>query len=206
MDFAIEYPPSDKLPLNAAQSSIEASEQVNGGFGRTTEPDFFVSTLPERLRSNEAFLRRDSGNLGQRREEAERLDALDAARQTAQEQAQQRTEREQKLLAELDELREGEAAQRQRMDAANGATQGASAEDDSQQTNQSLAASQPAYEEKSQSLQIEGLLPSSESATAPHTTENARLNAEIKVLSKVTSEQIDRMEQAKARLAILEEL
>jgi hypothetical protein len=215
MEFLFEYSPSEQSTPNSAQSSVD-DEQANGRTFPSTEPESFSSPLEDRLGSDEAFLRPTPENLEQRRVEAgqlhhaydekNRLAALESDRSQADHQTQQRSEREQKLLADIDALREAEAQQRQLIEEATAATRRRSAEENRKDADFERVVSRDVEEEKMLLARLEFLQAAAESEADARAAEKERLQAEIQAISQVTSEQIDRMEQAKARLAILEEL
>lgn len=215
MEFLFEYPPSEQSMSNFDQSPVD-SDQANVRIIPTTEPEFFSSTLEDRLRGDEEFLKQTSGNMEQRRSEAdqihhahdekERLAALESNRRKTEQLTQLRSEREEKLLADIDALHEAEAQQRQRIEEANTATTRQRSTEENPNNAGSEIVSPDAEEVKMQLAQLEFLQAAAESEAGVRAAEKERLHAEIQTLRQVASEQIDRMEQSKARLAILEEL
>ncbi len=86
-----------------------------------------------------------------------------------------------------------------------GAIRRRSVEEDLHEFDGEFAANLRAEDEEMEPAHLEAILISAESEAAVRTTERDRLKVEIKALGQVASEQIDRMEKAKARLAILQE-
>jgi hypothetical protein len=181
------------------------------------EPQFFAPTLDERLRSDEAFLKQAMEKLEHRRSEAdqihraydehERLAALEATRHQTAQQTLQRDEKGQKLLAEIGTLRNAEAEQRQRIQAASATSRWRSAEENPPGTEMEWAVdSHTVEEEEVQLAQLETLRVAAEAEAEVRATESQRLNAEIKALGEVASKQIDRMDEAKSRLHLLEQV
>jgi len=212
MEYVIEEPSSDKSTL--AQLSVETTGQTYCRIIGELEPEFCSPVLEESLGSGEAFRMSASNNLEHRWEEADQLHhTYDETAQlvdiegcycSAEQQPQQRSEREQKLLSQIDDLREAESQQRQRIEAATATTLRSSGSQSRHESD--LTAGDRAKEEEQQLAQLEVLHATAESQASARATETERLNAEIRTLSQVASEQIDRMDQAKARLAILEQL
>jgi myosin heavy subunit len=199
----MEYPSSDKS---------EATDNVVAG----SELQFFTPTLDERLRSDEAFLKQAMEKLEDRRSEAdqihraydeqERLAALEATRRQTEQQTLQRDEKEQKLLAEIEELRNAEAEQRHRIEQANAASRWKSAEEDRFAAETECAVGSDTAEEEGHLDQLEAVRVAAEVEAEARATERQRLNAEIKNLGQVASKQIDRMDEAKSRLSLLEQV
>jgi hypothetical protein len=216
MEYVIEDLSSDKSTLNSAQSSVGTTEHLHVSIVDPPEPEFFSPTLEERFRSDEAFLRRTSKDLEHRRDEAdrlhrahdekERLAALEDNRSSTEQQAQERNEREQRLLAEIDALRDAEAQQRQRIEDTTAPRPRPSGNETQQHSDIAPATDHHVEEAETQLAQLEALHGAAKSQATARATETARLNSEIRTLSQMASAQIDRMDQAKARLAILEEL
>jgi hypothetical protein len=200
---------------NYDQSPV-ASEHANVRIVPAAEPEFFAATLEDRLRGDEEFLKQTSGKMEQRRSEAdqihhahdeqERLAALESNRRKTEQHTQLRSERKQKLLADIDALREAEAQQRQRIEEANAAPTRRRSAEENRNDADSEVAGPDAEEVKMQLAQLEFLQAAAESEAGLRAAEKKRLHTEIQTLRQVASEQIDRMEQSKARLAILEEL
>lgn len=203
MEYLMEYPSSDKF---------EATDNVVA----SSEPQFIAPTLDERLRSDEAFLKQAMEKLEHRRSEAdqihgaydeqERLAALEAHRRQTEQQTLQRDEKEQKLLAEIEALRNAEAEQRHRIGEASAASRWRSSEESRPEAETECAVSSHTAEEEVQLDQLETLRVSAEAEAEARATERERLNAEIKTLGQVATKQIDRMDEAKSRLSLLEQV
>jgi hypothetical protein len=199
----MEYPTPEKF--EATDSCVASSE-----------PQFFSSTLDERLRSDEAFLKQSMEKLEHRRSEAdqihraydeqERLDALKANRRQTEQQTLQREEKEQKLLAEIEALRNAEAGQRQRIDEANAASRWSPAEENPPEAEIEWAVGSHIAKEEMQLAKLETLRVAAEVDAEARATERQRLNAEIRTLGEVASKQIDRMDEAKSRLTLLQQV
>jgi hypothetical protein len=199
----MEYPTSDKCE---ASDSVVASGEL----------EFFSPTLDERLRSDEAFLKQAVEKLEHRRSEAEqlhraydekeRLAALEANRRRTQDQTQQRNEKEQKLHAEIEALRNAEAEQRQRIEEANAASRRPSEEESRTEPAPESAPSRDAAEDEAQLDPPDAIRVVTESEAEMRATEQQQLNAEIKTLGQLATQQIDRMDEAKSRLTILEQV
>jgi len=207
------------VALNPAHLAVDTNAQPNASGDARTKTEFPSITLEERLCREEAALREamedfehrraESEKLRRAHDEKERLAALQASRRIAEGEAQQRNEKEQKLLAETEALRKAEAEQLKRIEDANAAARRQSAEEASTPAENGApecSASRRAEEEETQLAQLEAIRIAAEFEVELRAAEKQRVSAEIKTLSKVATEQIDRLEQASFRLTVLEQL